>query len=103
MTGIDLETMLQEIHSLKQESKGLERRNLQTLERLTEKLLIRQNPRHKQKRNPYWFFGIGSFFVFMGFLGFFEAFSQGLFTGGLVWLSGALIPGFWCVWKFLKT
>jgi hypothetical protein len=103
MTGIDLETLLEEIHSLKQEAKGLERRNLQTLERVTEKLMIKQKPLRKRDRHPYWYFGLGSLFTFFGFLGFFDALSQGLFTGGILWLGGAAIPSSWCVWKFLRT
>ena len=102
MVGIDLETLLEEIHSLKKDATGLERRNLQTLERVTEKLMIRQKPFPRRTRNPYWFLGMGAFFFFLGFLGFFDAFSQGLYTGGFLWLSGGSMPGLWCTWRFLK-
>ena len=102
MTGIDLETLLEEIQSLKQEAKGLEKKNLQTLERVTEKLMTKQKSPQKKKRHPYWYFIIGTLFLFLGFLGFFDAFSQGFIFGGLFWLFGAAVPSSWCVWKFLK-
>jgi hypothetical protein len=103
MTGIELEILLEEIHNMKLEARGLERRNLQTLERVTEKLLTKKKTTNRKQHNPYWYFIIGISFLFLGFLGFFDASSNGFLSGGLYWLGGALVPSSWCIWKFLRA